>query len=153
MAVIQKQRELLHEVSLPVISVFHGVLVVPLIGELSAERADELIHRLLVAIVDNRAKVAVLDLTGLPVVDREAARALLKAARAIALIGAMVMLVGLSPTTATELIHQSEGAALPESYATLADALHSWLRSQGYEVQRGLVKLWTIQLATGMRVR
>ena len=130
MAVIQKQRELLHEVSLPVISVFQGVLVVPLIGELSADRADELIHRLLVAIVDNRAKVAVLDLTGLPRIDRPAARALLKAAGAIALIGATVMLAGLSPSTATELIHQSEGAALPSSYATLADALQFALREQ-----------------------
>lgn len=141
LAVIQKQRDLLHEVSLPVISVFHGVLVVPLIGELSAERADELIHRLLVAIVDNRAKVAILDLTGLPFVDQVAARALLKAAGAVGLIGATVMLAGLSPATATELIHQSEGAALPASHATLADALRVALRAQGYEVQRGLVKL------------
>ena len=65
----------------------------------------------------------------------------LKAAGAIALIGATVMLAGLSPSTATELIHQSEGAALPASYATLADALRVALRAQGYEVQLGSVKL------------
>ena len=66
MAVIHKQQDLLVKVSLPVISLFQGVLVVPLIGELSAERAEQLTYRLLDAIVRNRAQVAILDLTGLP---------------------------------------------------------------------------------------
>lgn len=135
MAVIQRQRLLLHEVSLPVISVFQGVLVMPLIGELSAERAQELIPRLLSAIVDSRAKVAILDLTGLPQMDQLAAESLLKTARAIALIGASVMLVGLSPALAIELSQHTEEATLPPCYATLADGLRRALHAQGYEVQ------------------
>jgi anti-anti-sigma regulatory factor len=139
MAVIQKQRSLLHEVSLPVISVFQGVLVMPLIGELSAERADELIHRLLTAIVEHRAKVAILDLTGLPQMNELAAVSLLKTARAIRLIGASVLLVGLSPALAMELSQRSEHTALPSCHATLAEGLRIALRTQGYEVQRGAV--------------
>lgn len=139
MAVIQKQRSLLHEVSLPVISVFQGVLVMPLIGELSAERADELIHRLLTSIVEHRAKVAILDLTGLPQIDEMAAESLLKTSRAIRLIGSSVMLVGLSPALAIELSRRSQHTALPPCHATLAEGLRMALRTQGYEVQRGAI--------------
>lgn len=139
MTVIQKQRSLLHEVSLPVISVFQGVLVMPLIGELSAERADELIHRLLTSIVEHRAKVAILDLTGLPQIDEMAAETLLKTSRAIRLIGSSVMLVGLSPALAIELSRRSQHTALPPCHATLAEGLRMALRTQGYEVQRGAI--------------
>lgn len=139
MTVIQKQRSLLHEVSLPVISVFQGVLVMPLIGELSAERADELIHRLLTSIVEHRAKVAILDLTGLPQIDEMAAESLLKTSRAIRLIGSSVMLVGLSPALAIELSRRSQHTALPPCHATLAEGLRMALRTQGYEVQRGAI--------------
>lgn len=139
MTVIQKQRSLLHEVSLPVISVFQGVLVMPLIGELSAERADELIHRLLTSIVEHRAKVAILDLTGLPQIDEMAAESLLKTSRAIRLIGSSVMLVGLSPALAIELSRRSQHTALPPCHATLAEGLRIALRTQGYEVQRGAI--------------
>ncbi len=138
MAIIQKQRLLLHEVSLPVISVFQGVLVMPVIGELSAERATELIPRLLSAIVEHRAQVAILDLTGLPQLDATAAESLLKTARAIRLIGASVMLVGLSPSLASELSQQRQHDELPASYATLADGLRRALQAQGFEVQRGV---------------
>lgn len=139
MTVIQKQRSLLHEVSLPVISVFQGVLVMPLIGELSAERVDELIHRLLTSIVEHRAKVAILDLTGLPQIDEMAAESLLKTSRAIRLIGSSVMLVGLSPALAIELSRRSQHTALPPCHATLAEGLRMALRTQGYEVQRGAI--------------
>jgi rsbT co-antagonist protein RsbR len=139
MTVIQKQRSLLHEVSLPVISVFQGVLVMPLIGELSAERADELIHRLLTSIVEHRAKVTILDLTGLPQIDEMAAESLLKTSRAIRLIGSSVMLVGLSPALAIELSRRSQHTALPPCHATLAEGLRMALRTQGYEVQRGAI--------------
>mgnify|MGYP000107805431 FL=1 len=139
MTVIQKQRSLLHEVSLPVISVFQGVLVMPLIGELSAERADELIHRLLTSIVEHRAKVAILDLTGLPQMNELAAVSLLKTSRAIRLIGSSVMLVGLSPALAIELSRRSQHTALPPCHATLAEGLRMALRTQGYEVQRGAI--------------
>lgn len=139
MTVIQKQRSLLQEVSLPVISVFQGVLVMPLIGELSAERADELIHRLLTSIVEHRAKVAILDLTGLPQIDEMAAESLLKTSRAIRLIGSSVMLVGLSPALAIELSRRSQHTALPPCHATLAEGLRMALRTQGYEVQRGAI--------------
>ena len=136
MAVIHQQQDLLVKVSLPVISLFQGVLVVPLIGELSAERAEQLTYRLLDAIARNRAKVAILDLTGLPSVDEVAARALIRAARAILLIGASVMLVGISAVMAQSLTSQSLEGELPPCYATLADGLRVALHEQGYEVTR-----------------
>lgn len=144
MELIHRQQDLLHKVSLPVISVFQGVLVVPLIGELSTERADELIHRLLDAIVANRAHVAILDLTGLPVVSELAARAILRAAKAIGLIGAKVMLVGISASTAPALAEQCAGEALPASFATLADGLRVALSEQGFTVQRATPKLRSV---------
>ncbi|HND09826.1 MAG TPA: STAS domain-containing protein [Pseudomonadota bacterium] len=144
MAMIHRQQDLLHKVSLPVITVFQGVLVVPLIGELSSERADELIHRLLDAIVANRARVAILDLTGLPEVSEQAALSMVKAARAIRLIGAKVMLVGISASTAATLSQHSFEDALPPSFASLADGLRVALRDQGFTVERTPVKLRSV---------
>lgn len=144
MDVIHRQQDLLHKVSLPVITVFQGVLVVPLIGELSTERAEDLIRRLLEAIVANRAHVAILDLTGLPSVSELAARALMKAAMAIGLIGAKVMLVGISAAIAAALAQQCADDALPASFATLADGLRVALRDQGFTVQRAGPKLRSV---------
>jgi rsbT co-antagonist protein RsbR len=135
MALIHRQQELLHQVSLPMIRVFQGVLVLPVIGELSAERAQELIQRLLEAIVSNRVRTAILELTGLPTVNQIAAAALIKAGRAVRLIGARMMLVGISAQTAAALAMQSLDDELPQSYSTLADGLRVALREQGLEVQ------------------
>lgn len=144
MAMIHRQQDLLHKVSLPVITVFQGVLVVPVIGELSSERADDLIHRLLDAIVANRARVAILDLTGLPTVSEQAAQSLVKAARAIRLIGAKVLLVGISAATAATLATHSFEEELPQSFATLADGLRVALGEQGFTVERAKPKLRSV---------
>lgn len=135
MALIHRQQDLLHQVSLPMIRVFQGVLVLPVIGELSAERAQELIQRLLEAIVSNRVQIAILELTGLPTVNQVAAAALIKAGRAVRLIGARMLLVGISAQTAAALAMQSLEHELPQSFSTLADGLRVALREQGLEVR------------------
>ena len=134
--VINGQRELLLKVSLPIISVFQHVLVVPLIGELSAERASELTMRLLEAIVAHRAKLAILDITGLPALDQTSATMLFKLGRAVELLGAVAMLVGISPSAAAEMVRLGQEPLAIKTFSSLADGLIEALRLQGYQLQR-----------------
>ena len=104
MTVIQKQRSLLHEVSLPVISVFQGVLVMPLIGSIDSDRARQIIETLLSGIAAQRARLALLDITGVRTVDTHVASTLLHAARAAKLLGAEVILTGINAEVASALV-------------------------------------------------
>jgi rsbT co-antagonist protein RsbR len=122
-AVIERQREVMLELSSPVIRVWEGILVMPLIGEISDVRAKRMVERLLEAIVRERARQVILDLTGVPSVDMEAASALLRTANAARLIGARCVIVGLSPEVARSLAELSHDPLGIEALATLEEAL------------------------------
>ena len=102
--VILAQAEALAELSTPLLPISGDVLVMPLIGVLSASRTAHVIEVLLQGINAARAKVAILDLTGVPGVDIEAADGLLRAARSVRLLGAEVVLTGLRPEVARTLV-------------------------------------------------
>jgi anti-anti-sigma regulatory factor len=91
--------------SLPVIPIIKGMLVMPLVGEITRERAGDIIPRLLDAIEQEHARVALIDITGVPIVDRDVAQALLNATIASQLLGTKVILVGISPEIAQTLVH------------------------------------------------
>jgi rsbT co-antagonist protein RsbR len=136
MAVIHEQAELLRKVSLPILKVWQGVLVLPLIGDLSAERAAALTERLLDAIVLHRARFIILDITGMSSVDEAAAAGLWKALRATRLLGATGMLVGVSPDTAAALSRSSPGPVDAPTFCSLGDGLLVALKQQGLQVLR-----------------
>ncbi|HEY1014655.1 MAG TPA: STAS domain-containing protein [Herpetosiphonaceae bacterium] len=90
-------------IAAPVIPVLPGVVVMPLIGGFDAERAALLTGALLAGVEANRAKVAVIDVTGVALIDEAVAGELLRAARACALLGAAPLLVGIGPEAAQTL--------------------------------------------------
>ena len=102
------ERELLsatiQELASPVLPVLEGILVMPLVGTITGERANMLISSLLHAIEQHRADFVIMDVTGVPIVDTQVAKALLRAADAARLLGTQTILVGLRPELAQTIV-------------------------------------------------
>lgn len=88
----------------PVIPVWHKVIALPVVGVLDAARADRLLTSLLDGIQQYGAEIALLDITGAPVIDRQAAQGLVQAVNGARLIGAECVLVGVRPDVAAQLV-------------------------------------------------
>lgn len=101
---ILRQQAAILELSTPVLQVRDGLLIMPIIGTLDTERARQLTEGLLLAIRTNRAKVAVLDVTGAPTFDTHVANHLLQTVAAARLMGASVIVTGLSTDVAQSLV-------------------------------------------------
>jgi anti-anti-sigma regulatory factor len=123
MHIIRAQEEALNEVSLPILRVFEGVLVMPLIGELTAARASALSQRLLTAIVEQRARLLILDITALQALDQQTAALLIRAMQAVRLLGSRGMIAGMSAEAAARLVSWRIDLSLVQTYSTLADGL------------------------------
>lgn len=102
--IIDVQARMLAELSTPLIPISKEVLVMPLIGALDQTRADGVIQTLLAGISTSRARVAILDITGVPGLDTRSADAILRAAKAVRLLGAQVVLTGIRPEVAQTLV-------------------------------------------------
>ena len=102
--VVRMQEARLAELLTPLIPINDEVMVMPLIGGLDGGRAERVIEALLEGVGRNRTRVAILDITGVPTVDTETAEALMRAARAVQLLGAEVVLTGIRPEVAQTLV-------------------------------------------------
>jgi rsbT co-antagonist protein RsbR len=101
---ISKQRAAIAELSTPVLRLRPGLLLLPVVGVIDSNRSRHLTEALLAAIRDNRARVVVMDITGVAEVDSEVANRLVQAAEAARLMGATPILTGLSPGVAQTLV-------------------------------------------------
>ncbi|WP_062350864.1 RsbT co-antagonist protein RsbRA [Bacillus kwashiorkori] len=101
---VSLQKVALKELSAPLIPVFEGISVMPLVGTIDTERAKQLMENLLEGVVKHRAEVVLIDITGVPIVDTMVAHYLIQAAEAVRLIGAKCMLVGIRPEIAQTIV-------------------------------------------------
>jgi rsbT co-antagonist protein RsbR len=101
---IRRQAAALMELSTPLIPISDDVLVMPLVGTMDTHRAKQVIDTLLEGVGRCRANVAILDITGVSVVDTQVASALIMAAKAVRLLGGEVILTGIRPDVATTLV-------------------------------------------------
>jgi anti-anti-sigma regulatory factor len=101
---VRAQQATLAELSTPLIPFSDHVMVMPLIGSVDSRRAQQVIDTLLQGISTSGAQVAILDITGVPVVDTQVANALIRAAQAVKLLGAQVVLTGIRPEVAQTLV-------------------------------------------------
>lgn len=115
---IHQQQSTIRSLSVPVIPISNRSVVLPLVGELDAERLNVLQQRALQALKERSAKHMVLDITGVPIVDTAVAQGLLRVVRAARLLGAEVALVGVRPEVAESIV--SLGIDL-ENLATYRD--------------------------------
>ena len=102
--VIRQQQEAIRELSTPVLQVRERLLILPIIGVLDGQRARQLTEQLLRGIRSNRAKVVVIDITGVPTIDSTVANHLVQTVEASRLMGASVIITGLSSDIAQTLV-------------------------------------------------
>ncbi|HEU4321945.1 MAG TPA: PAS domain S-box protein [Roseiflexaceae bacterium] len=102
--VIRAQQAALAELSTPLIPISDSVMVMPLIGTVDSYRVHQVMNTLLNGVAANRARVVILDITGVSVVDTQVANALVQAAQSVKLLGAQVMLTGIRPEVAQTLV-------------------------------------------------
>jgi rsbT co-antagonist protein RsbR len=102
--IISEQAQHIRELSTPLIPVYTGVVILPLIGAIDSRRASQIMEGLLEGISRQQASVVIIDITGVSVVDTNVANYLLQAARAAQLLGSQIILVGISPEVAQTIV-------------------------------------------------
>jgi rsbT co-antagonist protein RsbR len=134
--IISRQQQELLELSTPVVRLWENVLALPLIGTLDSARTQVVMQNLLDAIVQTRSDFAIIDITGVPVVDTLVAQHLLKTVAAARLMGADCVISGIRPQIAQTIIHLGVDLSAVTTKATLADAFALVLRRSGQKVVR-----------------
>ncbi|WP_437575174.1 substrate-binding domain-containing protein [Sorangium sp. So ce887] len=114
--------ETVRDLGCPLIPLLPGVLLVPLIGAIDRDRALQVLTDVAEGVGRHEARFVLLELTGVPAVDAQVAHALGQTSRAVALLGARVILVGMRPEIARSLVDVELGDL--STYSSLAAALH-----------------------------
>lgn len=125
---IQKQREAIQELSTPVLEVWDGILVMPLIGTVDTQRAQQIMENLLGSVAQNQVDVVILDITGVPVVDTQVGDHLLKTMEAARMLGAQVIVTGMSPSNAQTVVKLGLDVDRINARSTLKAGLKQALR-------------------------
>jgi rsbT co-antagonist protein RsbR len=130
--VIRQQQDSIRELSTPVLPVRERLLILPIIGVLDSERARQLTVQLLAGIRTHRAKVVVIDITGVPDVDESVANHLVQTVDASRLMGASVIITGLSPDIAQTLVTIGVDLSKMDTIGDLQGGLEEAERLLGY---------------------
>lgn len=133
---IEQQRQTIVDLQTPVIQVWDGVLALPIVGSLDTARTQEMNEALLQKIVDTGSEIVIIDITAVPVVDTAVAKHLLETIAAARLLGAEVLLVGISTRTAITLVHLGIDLSGVVTRTTMAKGLELAFGRLGLEVVR-----------------
>ncbi|HET8720900.1 MAG TPA: STAS domain-containing protein [Nitrospira sp.] len=135
-AVIHRQQQELMELSTPVVQLWDNVLALPLIGTLDSGRTQVVMENLLQRIVETGARIAIIDITGVPMVDTLVAQHLMKTVAATRLMGADCIISGIRPQIAQTLVHLGVNLSDIITKATLADAFEVAIARLGATVSK-----------------
>jgi rsbT co-antagonist protein RsbR len=133
-AMIEQQRQTINELQTPVIQVWQGILALPIVGSLDTARTQEMNEALLDKIVQTGSEIVILDVTGVPLIDTAVAKHLLETVSAARLLGAEVLIVGLSTRTAMTLVHLGLDLSGVITRITMAKGLELAFARLGLEV-------------------
>jgi rsbT co-antagonist protein RsbR len=132
--VIREQQAAIRELSTPVLQIRGRLLILPIIGVLDSQRARQLTEQLLGAIQSNRAKVVVIDITGVASIDETVANHLVQTVEASRLMGASAILTGLSSEIAQTLVDLGVDLGSMRTVGDLQGGLEEADRLLGYRV-------------------
>jgi len=132
--IIRQQQEAIRELSTPVLQVRERLLILPIIGVIDAQRARQLTEQLLRGIRNNRAKVVVVDITGVPAIDSAVANHLVQTVEASRLMGASVIITGLSSEIAQTLVTIGVDLSKMNAVGDLQGGIEEAERLLGYKV-------------------
>jgi len=132
--IIREQQEALRELSTPVLQVRERLLILPIIGVIDSQRARQLTEQLLRGIRANRARVVVIDITGVAAMDSSVANHLVLTVEASRLLGAAVIVTGLSPEIAQTLVKIGVNLGKMHTVGDLQGGIEEAERVLGYKV-------------------
>jgi rsbT co-antagonist protein RsbR len=135
-SIIRRQQQELMELSTPVVQLWDQVLALPLIGTLDSSRTQVVMESLLNRIVETGARIAIIDITGVPTVDTLVAQHLMKTVSAARLMGADCIISGIRPQIAQTIVHLGVNLRDIVTKATLADAFLIALERTGATVAK-----------------
>jgi rsbT co-antagonist protein RsbR len=130
----QRLERVLAELATPVIPILEEVIVLPLIGAIDTRRAQLIMENLLQGIADFQATVAIIDITGVPVVDTAVADTLMRAVKAASLLGARVILSGISARIALTLVSLGLDMSHVLTCGQLRDSIMAALELRGLQI-------------------
>ncbi|WP_025026356.1 STAS domain-containing protein [Caldalkalibacillus mannanilyticus] len=128
------QKLALRELSAPLIPVFDGISVMPLIGTIDTERARLIMENLLNGVIKYESEVVLIDITGVPIVDTMVAHHLIQASEAVRLVGAKAILVGIRPEIAQTIVNLGIQLGKFQTTSTLRKGIQEALAIQGKEI-------------------
>ncbi len=128
--VITMQETAIRELSSPLLPIAPHVVVMPLIGSIDSQRAQQIMDTLLEGVAYHQAEYALLDLTGIQVADTQVATTLVSAARAAELLGAVVVVTGIAPAMAQTLVHLGADLSTIVTRSTLQEGIQYTLKRQ-----------------------
>ncbi len=134
---IKRQQQELLELSTPVVTLWQGIVALPIIGTLDSARTQVVMESLLQTVVATNSRFAIIDITGVPTVDTLVAQHLLKTITAARLMGAECIISGVRPQIAQTIVHLGIDLAQVITKAKLSDAFALCLQKSG----RTVVKL------------
>ncbi|WP_298815878.1 PAS domain-containing protein [Chloroflexus sp.] len=129
--IIAAQERALRELSTPLVPITDQAVALPLIGTIDQRRAGLIIETLLEGVAGRGAEMVIIDITGVATVDTFVADALIRAARAVRLLGARVVLTGISPEVAQTLVALGANLSIFETRATLQDGIALAMNGSG----------------------
>lgn len=133
--IIREQQEAIRELSTPVLPVRERLLILPIIGVIDPQRARQLTEQLLRGIRANRARVVVMDITGVAVIDSHVANHLVQTVEASRLLGATVIVTGLSPEIAQTLVKIGVDLSKMNTVGDLQGGIEEAERLLGFKVE------------------
>ncbi|WP_169927982.1 STAS domain-containing protein [Labilithrix luteola] len=131
-AMIETQAAAIRELSTPIIEVWQGVLCLPVVGVLDSTRSAEMTEALLTAIVEKKASCAIIDITGIQVMDTATADHFLRMAKSVKLLGSECMLTGVHPNIAQTIVHMGVELSEVVTHRSLRNALTRYLARTGH---------------------
>ncbi len=135
---VNLQKVALQELSASLIPVFDKISVMPLVGTIDTERAKLIMENLLQGVVEQRAEVVLLDITGVPIVDTMVAHHIIQAADAVRLVGSQCLLVGIRPEIAQTIVTLG---------IDLNDFMTTSTLKKGMEIALGLTKRSIVEVS------
>ena len=125
---VRQQQEDLLELSTPVLKLWEGVFAMPLIGTLDSRRTEDAMEKALTELSEERAKVLIIDITGVPAVDTMVANHLIRMASAVRLMGGECIITGMKPATAKTVVQLGVDLSHIQTAASLATGLAKAIR-------------------------
>lgn len=134
--VIEAQRQTLAELSTPIIPIMDRIIVMPLVGAVDSTRAQDIMRSLLAGISQYRARIAILDITGVPIVDSGVADHLNRTIQAARLKGTQTIITGVSDAVAETVVDLGIDWSGVDVQRDLQSGLMAALKRLGFQLAR-----------------